>query len=49
MEEAAQRGLLTWVDDVEISPDIPAEWLQDQAAFYDIRGVAIDNSGIPCE
>ncbi len=42
LEEAAQRGLLTWVDDVEISPDIPAEWLQDQAAFYDIRGVAID-------
>ena len=42
LEEAAQKGLLTWVDDVEISPDIPAEWLQDQAAFYDIRGVAID-------
>ena len=42
LEEAAQRGLLTWVDDAEISPDIPAKWLQDQATFYDIRGVAID-------
>ena len=42
LEEAAQRGLLTWVDDVEISPDIPAKWLQNQAEFYDIRGVAID-------
>lgn len=43
LDEACERGLLTWVDDVEISPDIPAQWLQENGAKYNILGVAIDN------
>lgn len=42
LDDAAAKGLLTWIDDVEINPDIPARWLQKQAALYNILGVAID-------
>lgn len=35
-------GFLTFVDAPEISPDIPAEWLEAQAAKYNIVKVGID-------
>mgnify|MGYP004619170685 CR=1 FL=1 len=42
IEDAEQKGLLTIVDEVEIPPSMPAEWLSDKMELYDIRGLAID-------
>lgn len=42
LEDAAAKGLLTFVDQVEISPDIPAAWLQEMGKQYNIVGLAID-------
>jgi len=39
----AEMGYLTLVDDVEIHPDMPCEWLFTQAQKYQILGVAMDN------
>jgi phage terminase large subunit-like protein len=39
----AEMGYLTLVDDVEIHPDVPCEWLFAQAQKYQILGVALDN------
>lgn len=43
LEDAAQKGLLTFVDEVEIPPEAPAGWLQDMKEKYNIAGVAIDS------
>jgi len=43
IHDAVERGLITWVEDVEISPDIPAKWLSEQMATHRIIGVAIDD------
>lgn len=43
LEDAAADGLLTFVDDVEINPDIPADWLRNQAKKYNILAVGIDS------
>lgn len=43
IEEAEQQGLLTIVDAVEIPPDLPAAWLQEQGENYEICGMAIDS------
>lgn len=45
--EWAQAGLLTVVDDVEISPDLIARWVEEQGARYDIRRVALDLFRLP--
>lgn len=37
-----EAGLLTFVDDVEISSDIPAEWIADQAQKYNITVMGMD-------
>ena len=37
-----QQGLLTYVDDVEIDPDIPAKWMEEQGEQYNITKVCID-------
>lgn len=42
LEDAAAKGLLTFVDQKEIAPEIPALWLADQAKNYNIAGLAID-------
>lgn len=44
-EWSTEKGgnLLTFVDDVEISPDIPAAWLADQAQKYNITSLGMDN------
>lgn len=39
----AQRGLLTVVDDVSISPDLIADYLEQAGTVYNIRKLAMDN------
>lgn len=41
--EWERAGLLTVVDDVEISPHLIAEWIQYQAQFYNLTMLALDN------
>lgn len=43
LEDAARRGLLTFVDEVEIPPEAPANWLEEKASLYDIEMVALDS------
>jgi len=41
--EWEKAGLLTVVDDVEISPDLMVEWIVQQAEFYNLPKLALDN------
>lgn len=41
--EWEKAGLLTFVDGPEVPPDLPAGWMQQQARFYDIQRIGIDN------
>lgn len=41
--EAELRGELTMVDEVEISPDIPVAWLEEQRAKYNLLLTGIDH------
>lgn len=43
LNEMVQRGLLTIVNDVEISPDLIAKWIQEQKMIYNIEKIAIDS------
>lgn len=43
LDQMAQRGLLTIVNDVEINPTIIAEWIHQQSTIYDIEKIAIDS------
>lgn len=43
LDQMAQMGLLTIVDDVEINPDIVGRWVQEQSMKYHIEKIAIDN------
>ena len=43
LNEMVERGLLTIVDDVEVSPFLITEWLEKQGQVYDIAKVAIDS------
>ncbi len=43
LDQMVERGVLTMVDDVEISPTLIAEWLQEQRMKYYIEKVAIDS------
>lgn len=43
LEEWEQMGLLTFVNGPEISPDIPALWLQEQAQKYNLTVLGMDN------
>lgn len=42
LKEWEAAGLLTFVDDVEISPEIPASWVADKASEYMLTIGAID-------
>ncbi len=42
-QEWAEQGCLTIVDDVEIHPDLLAQWIFEQATRYNIVGLALDN------
>jgi len=37
-----KAGYLTFIDDVEISPSVPAEWLAEQAQKYNITTLGMD-------
>lgn len=43
LHEAVERGLLTIVDDVEISPSSIAQWIYEKNMIYDIEKIAIDS------
>lgn len=42
-QQWAQEGHLTLVDDVEIHPDLIAQWISQQAQSYNILKIAVDN------
>lgn len=39
----AEAGIMTLVDDVEINPDLIAEWIAEQAIKYNLAKLALDN------
>lgn len=43
LQTDAETGVLTFVDEVEISPDLITEWLRMQARAYNIECVVVDN------
>lgn len=43
IQDAVERGLITWVEDVEIPPELPAKWLSEHMAEKRVIGVAIDD------
>lgn len=43
LNEAVEKGILTIVDDVEINPQVIADWIQQQNMIYNIEKIAIDN------
>ena len=43
LQDMAQRGLLTIVDDVEINPTLIAEWVKQQSYIYNLEKIAIDS------
>lgn len=43
IQDAVERGLITWVEDVEIPPELPAQWLAEQMSEKRVIGVAIDD------
>ena len=43
LHEAVEQGKLTIVNDVEINPQVVADWVQEQKSKYFIEKIAIDN------
>jgi len=43
LDQMAERGLLTIVNDVEINPVLIAEWVEEQRLTYNLEKVAIDS------
>lgn len=43
LNEMAERGLLTIVNDVEINPTLISEWISEQRMIYNIEKIAIDS------
>lgn len=43
LNEAVEQGKLTIVDDVEINPQLIADWIAEQKKIYNIEKIAIDN------
>lgn len=43
LDQMAERGLLTIVNDVEINPELIANWVDEQKRIYNIEKVAIDS------
>lgn len=42
LEAAEKQGLLTIVDDVEISPELITEWIAEHMGGYNVKGVCMD-------
>lgn len=43
LNEMAERGILTIVNDVEINPTVVAEWVNEQRMKYNLEKIAIDS------
>ena len=43
LNDMAERGLLTIVDDVEINPTLIADWIREQRMIYNIEKIAVDS------
>ena len=43
LNEMAERGLLTIVNDVEINPELIANWIYEKRMIYNIEKIAIDS------
>lgn len=43
LQEMVERRLLTIVDDVEISPKLITQWIDEQRKYYDIKKIALDS------
>ena len=43
LDEWAARGIVTMVDDVEVSPELVTSWIFEQTMTYDVVKVAIDD------
>lgn len=43
LREMEQRGLLTIVDDVEVSPSLVTAWIEQQGHIYNIEKIALDS------
>lgn len=43
LDDMVQKGLLTIVNDVEIHPNLIADWIREQNSKYNIEKIAIDN------
>jgi phage terminase large subunit-like protein len=43
LHEAVEKGVLTIVDDVEINPQVIADWIKEQKRYYNIERIAIDS------
>lgn len=43
LHEAVARGLLTIVDDVEINPQVVADWIQEMRMNFNIQKIAVDS------
>lgn len=42
LEEWEERGDVEFVDDVEVSPELVAEWFKEQKKYYNIKSISID-------
>lgn len=43
LEEWAEQGLLTIVNDIEVNPEIACEWIQDELVKYNFIKLGLDN------
>ncbi|MEG1426814.1 MAG: terminase large subunit [Oscillospiraceae bacterium] len=43
LDDWAEMGLLTFVDAVEIPPELPVQWLQETAEKYNVTVLGLDN------
>lgn len=43
LREWEKKGLLTYVDDLEISPELICDWILQQSTKYTLRKLALDN------
>ncbi len=43
VQDAVEKGYITWVEDVEISGEYPAKWIEEQKRTKNIVAVAVDD------
>ena len=43
MKEWEEQGLLTIVNDIEINPEVPCKWIQEQLTKYNFLKLGVDN------